>query len=678
MRKLLFVLAFLLSISHSSLTQISEGGLPYSFTHEGVESSVPTFDLSVTLNLNNGSEEELDDSTVTDEDPIIGETFQVNMSPITDGKWEVLDQGDSLWRLQINASSGTHIMLLFDDFYLPEGAKLFVYSSDKQQVLGAFTSENNTEQRKFTVAPIKSQSVVLEYYKPEYVQTSASLSLKSIGLLSIGSDVFNDVNTNANGLDGFGASGSCMINAKCPQYDATWCNQRRSVAIIYRTVGNSKYGICTGTLLNNERNDGKPIFLTAFHCLDADDNLSLSQDEIDAVQYWVFAFNYQSSGCSNPINEPSLDQSVSGAILINANHNTDYALLQLNHRPAKNYGVYYSGWSNEYYGWSIFNRPYNGVCIHHPKGDIKKISDYGLIKQKEGIDKYGHVWEYEYHWYLQFTNGRTEKGSSGSALFDNNGYVVGQLRGGYPGCGSNGAYFGRFSMSWYKFGIGWALNPNAIYTNNFSTFISKKGGDEPCKENWYFASGNDLHTSDNVSFLNPSTVGTRMYDGVYNAKNNITAEAVTIQSNTSVHFEAGNSVLLKPGFIAKKGSHFVAKIEGCVGGCGNGYKTDPGSDNGMTIVTETNENLENTNTVENKPDAIVVYPNPNKGTFTVELPYKATEVLKFQIMNQYGIVVYESKYAEKKTVELEGAVAGLYHLLVLMKDQIITKKIIIQ
>ena len=86
------------------------------------------------------------------------------------------------------------------------------------------------------------------------------------------------------------------------------------------------------------------------------------------------------------------------------------------------------------------------------------------------------------------------------------------------------------------------------------------------------------------------------------------------------------------------------------GGCGNGYKTDPGngSDNGMTIVTETNENLENTNTVENKSDAIAVYPNPNKGTFTVKLPYKATEVLKFQIMNQYGIVVYESKYAEKK------------------------------
>ena len=45
----------------------------------------------------------------------------------------------------------------------------------------------------------------------------------------------------------------------------------------------------------------------------------------------------------------------------------------------------------------------------------------------------------------------------------------------------------------------------------------------------------------------------RQYDGVYNAKDDISAENTTIQSGTKVVFEAGNKILLKPGFHATAG-----------------------------------------------------------------------------------------------------------------------------
>lgn len=670
-KHLIGILAGLLGLVQQSYGQISEGGEPYTFS-KSLESQVSSYNLTASLqNLESSIRTDTieSDTVVTFYDPIIGEVFPANINQLSQGTWDVLDNNDKIWRLKINSSAGSYMMLVFDDFYLPQGTSLYIYSSDKTQLLGSFTSKNNTSQNKFTTSPLKCNSLILEYYKPNWVTEQEHLNIQSIGLIT--KDFANIINKE------LGESGDCMINAKCPEYE-NWCNQRRSVALIIRVLqGGGQIRWCSGSLVTNERRDGKPLLLTAFHCIDNDpENNSIEQSEKDEIQNWVFVFNYQSSDCNNPTTEPSLMYSISGATYVNSHKKSDYALLQLHHKPPKNYNVYYNGWSND-----KDDMTNTGVCIHHPSGDIKKISEWD--KKTSLLVNY---------WRVKYTAGSTEGGSSGSALFNSSGYVVGQLKMGLAACDNNKAdYFGRFDKSWHNFGLSWELNPNGTHSGSSQHYISSMSGDETCRDDWYFASGNDLHTSANVSFLNLSTLGTRQYDGVYNAKNSIVAENVTIQAGTSVTFEAGNEIVLKPGFHAEAGSNFVAKIGDCERGCGNGFKMAGGGNSNqakddMTIVQNEQEiesiifeqNKEISDTLLFFDETITVFPNPNDGSFEISIPFKSEEIDRIQVINQTGQIVFEKTSNTGTEINIPNPIPGMYFVSVVSKGKVFTQKIIIK
>lgn len=670
---LIWILAGLLGLAQQTYGQISESGVPYTFSN-GLESQVSSFNLTANLqNLESSVRADTieNDTVVTFYDPIIGEVFPADINQFSQGKWDVLENNDKIWRLKINSNAGSYMMLIFNDFYLPKGTSLYIYSSDKTQLLGAFTSKNNTTQNKFTTTPLKCNSLVIEYYKPSWVTEQEHLNIQSIGLIT--KDFAKIINKE------LGESGDCMINAKCPEYE-NWCNQRRSVALIIRVLqGVGQIRWCSGSMLTNERRDGKPLLLTAFHCIDNDpENNVIDQSEKDEIQNWIFVFNYQSSDCENPTTEPSLMYSISGATYINSHKKSDYALLQLHQKPPKNYNVYYNGWSN-----NKDDMTNTGVCIHHPAGDIKKISEW----DKKATLKTNF-------WKVKWTAGSTEGGSSGAPLFNKNGYVVGQnyASNGKPVCDeAKRNYFGRFDKSWHKFGLSWELNPNGIHSGSSQHYISSMNGDETCKSDWYFANGNDLHTSANVSFLNISSIGTRQYDGVYNAKNSIVAENVAIQAGTSVSFEAGNEIILKPGFHAEAGSNFVAKIGDCERGCGNGFKMAGGSNpnqprDDMTIVQNEQE-IENIILEQNKEisdtlyffdETITIFPNPNDGSFEISLPFMSEEIDRIQVINQTGQIVFEKTSHTGNEINIPNPIPGMYFVSVVSKGKVFTQKIIIK
>lgn len=667
-QKILIQLLILIGINNFAFGQISQGGLPYSL-RENITLNSSIYTLSNKLDLkksNLKTDTIIDGEIISTNERDIGKLFPVSITPEHFGKWTVSTNGDSIWQLQIDAIYGKYMMLIFDDFYLPQGTELFVYSADKSDILGAFTSKNNTKQRKFSTTPLKTNSLIIEYYQPTQTKEALTLSIMSIGLIGNAFSQLLDKN--------FGTSGACMINAMCPDYD-DWCDQRRSVALIIRVItGAGAIRWCSGSLLTNERRDGKPYFLTAFHCIDNDpENNSIEQSEKDEIQNWIFVFNYQSPNCNNPPTEPSLLQSINGATYINSHHKSDYALLQLNQRPPQDYNVFYNGWSND-----NSDMTETGVCIHHPSGDIKKISEW---EKKTSF--------YPKHWRVKYTAGSTEGGSSGSPLFNSNGYVVGQLHSGSAACGNNGSdYFGRFDKSWFKYGLDVILNPNGDHSGLTQYYIESMNGDEICKDNWYFASGNDLHTSNNVSFLNPSTIGTRMYNGVYNAQDNITAENVTIQSGTTVRFVAGESIVLKPGFHAEAGSNFSASIGDCLQNCDNGFKKSSGdislNDNGMHIV-DTVLIMENNITSDYAEkqlyfydEIIKIYPNPNSGDFVIDISLNKNEVLKVTIINQLGQTVYTTDFISGDIINIPNPKTGIYFVSVVTKDKILTQKIIIK
>ena len=58
------------------------------------------------------------------------------------GRWQELSNGDRLWQLTIRCPQALSINLLYDRFWLPEGGKFFVYTTDRKHSIGAFTSIN--------------------------------------------------------------------------------------------------------------------------------------------------------------------------------------------------------------------------------------------------------------------------------------------------------------------------------------------------------------------------------------------------------------------------------------------------------------------------------------------------------------------------------------------------------
>src|SRR5690606_21980238 len=113
---------------------------------------------------------------------------------------------------------------------------------------------------------------------------------------------------------------------------------------------------------------------------------------------------------------------------------------ELDEVPLDEYAVYYSGWDNA-------DQPAQSVTgIHHPMGDIKKISrSFAPVTAQSSLVG-GNTYD---AWQVgMFDEGLTQSGSSGSGLWNENGLLVGQLIGGFGTCGdTNTSAYGRFDLS---------------------------------------------------------------------------------------------------------------------------------------------------------------------------------------------------------------------------------------
>jgi hypothetical protein len=662
MKQSQIIVILLIFMANYSIGQISELSVTISFSID-ISEEISSFEINETISNYPNNRQVIDttegDTTII-QLPQIGRIYSANINSVSSGTWSRLANGDSLWRIQINSNSGLYIMLIFNQFYIPETSKLYIYSTDRSQVLGAFTGKNNTEFQKFTSSPIKANSIIVEFLKPATVSEKEKLCIQSIGLITESFD--------SSLPEEFGSSGQCMINAKCPEFE-DWCNQRRSVALIVRILQNDgEILLGTGSLITNERKDGKPLLLTAFHLIDTNDNNLIDQSEKDEIQNWLFIFNHQTENCNNPIFQTtSLFYSIPGATYINSHKNSDYALIQLNQKPPGNYNAYYNGWSNE-----VDYMTNTGVCFHHPSGDVKKVSAW----EKTSTLKVNF-------WKVKWNAGSTSGGSSGAPLISSEGFIVGQNYGTTrkPACDEDKRnLFGRFDKSWHNFGLNWILNPNGVHSGSSENYISTMSGDETCKENWYFATGNDLHTSLNVSFLDMTSLGTRQYDGLYNAKNSIVAENVTIQSNTAVSFEAGNEIVLSPGFTAEVGCKFEAIINDCEKGCGNGFKMDnKGNRNDVFIVNgKLHDEIVDDDRNKILDDEINIYPNPNEGRFHIVIPLKYNKFEKLQVINQLGQIVFTSSSFVDSEIIIPNPLSGLYFIMIYSPNEVFTKKLLIK
>lgn len=236
-------------------------------------------------------------------------------------------------------------------------------------------------------------------------------------------------------------SKSCHYNVTCLQGTDSWS---RSVARMSYVKGGYSY-VCSGALLNNVKEDFTPYFLSANHCIS-------TQVVASTLETWWL---YRTTGCNSTMLDSGGKKLRGGATLLYASAETDTSFLLL--RDGMPSGVVFAGWSA--------GKPPIGetvVAIHHPAGDVQKVSIGDLTNSLSCRDvgdgsggftcsnsdintgKYLNV---------DWTAGITEGGSSGSPVFRNQGgslYVIGQLYGGSSACPAQGrSVYGRFDVSFY-------------------------------------------------------------------------------------------------------------------------------------------------------------------------------------------------------------------------------------
>ncbi len=350
----------------------------------------------------------------------------------TDGTWEPIDAETLMWRLHVTSPKATSLSLGFTAYNMPSGGRLFVYSADGKQMLGPYTEHNNTKHHQLWTPLIYSDDIVVELTIP--VNEVENLEL-TLGAINHGYRQMLSPPT----VMAMGNSASCEINAACPAGDG-WRDQIRSVALYYVTRADGTYQ-CTGTLINNTAQDGKPYFLTAFHCFDEYWDGVLA-DPNGAAASMVVYWNFQASTCSGTTGPEN--QTQTGAYFRAAYNPTDFTLVELDEMPPQDFNVYYAGWDR---GSAA---PSSGAVFHHPRGDLKKISvEYHPLSVTSWDPLTPGDGTHLYMPHLEV--GTVEIGSSGSPIFGPNKLLAGQIHGGViticdpP---SSPLRFGRFYKSW--------------------------------------------------------------------------------------------------------------------------------------------------------------------------------------------------------------------------------------
>jgi hypothetical protein len=328
----------------------------------------------------------------------------VALSPENSG-FIITTDDETIWVLPLSSKGALSLNLILGPCNLPDGAYIYIYDQDHQLIRGGFTNGSGTDRLTMPVMPVPGDRMVLECHFP-----GTDIPKGSIGVKQVAHDFAGFF-----GLEGikdiyYGRSDACEVDLNCST-NPNYLLAARSVVRLL--VAGAE--LCTGVLVNNTGSEYKAYVLTANHCIETESQAANT----------IFVFNYQSPWCDGP--DLTNMHSLAGSALRAENPDIDFSLVELNQFPSLVFKPYFSGWD------VTLTTPSNTFAIHHPEGDVMKISidDNAPVTSSYPIS--GFV-SNSFWLILKWDMGATEPGSSGGPLFDQNGRLRGTLTGGSATC----------------------------------------------------------------------------------------------------------------------------------------------------------------------------------------------------------------------------------------------------
>jgi lysyl endopeptidase len=385
--------------------------------------------------------------------------------------------GQTVFLLTLESEGAIFMSAKFSRFILPDGVSVTLSARDDVYVAGPFTSENMTSTGRFGTPMIPGDRITIEIQvprgveMPEIVFESVSHGYKDV----LGMGRFFDDYAQAGGATGIERGGefSCQRDIVCEE-GQPYIHLKDAVAEGY----DGAY-VCSGQLVNNTRNDGRYLYLTAAHC-------GWWQDPSTMAYYWDYA-NETCDGNDFPAFTYSLG---STNLYHSTNPDYDINLLELDGTNLEGaFDIYYAGWNRG------STPPTSTFSISHPDDKPMQIAidNDPAIDCNQGPCPGG--WGGEYWRITDYEVGMPEGGSSGSALFDQNQLVVGVLTG---GVGTNCFDFGW--DEYYKLSNEWAqLQPFLDPDNTGAlTMPGWDGSTNPCPP--------DLNNDGELNFFDVSAL----------------------------------------------------------------------------------------------------------------------------------------------------------------------------
>ena len=366
--------------------------------------------------------------------------IDVEIEPQTSGQWDIVPGRGYVWRTGIHVEKALSLNLFLENYKMEPGMTLYVYSETKDNIAGPFDSSNNVNGGVLPVQSLPCNRIIVELNIPETSNFKLhTTNMKPFSIVSIGYGFRDMRNAGKIIYAALGEADICNIDINCKTGNH-WHREKKSVVLMETILPDRRSQYCTGTLINQavETERKKPYIITANHCV--------STQEL--AKNTTFIFGYENELCDGP--PPVKLPGITGSTLIVTKRNLDFSLLELSdnvltaeHRP------FYAGWN------ASTTVPQGAIGIHHPQGDVKKISlSLEPLSSSTFIDKVADLeCDKNAHWVVEnWHEGVTENGSSGSPIFDAEHRIVGLLSGGVATCANpKKDYYSKFSEQWNKY-----------------------------------------------------------------------------------------------------------------------------------------------------------------------------------------------------------------------------------
>jgi hypothetical protein len=317
--------------------------------------------------------------------------------------------GVLVWTTAIRSENADAIRLQLEGS-LPPSARAYIYAGTGE-VHGPYT-QNELRTGSFWTNTVYADEVFLEVQ----IANPAEAKLSSLHIRSM-AHIESPQFSPKKGIETDGTE--CFLDVTCiPESEFQHIvTVGRAMAQLVFASGGSTF-VCSGGLLNNTREDGTPLFLTANHCFD-------TQSEASSLEA---TWNYKTTSCSDPNIEPNraLFPRSLGATLLATGAASDFTLVRLN-QPPPNTAVFL-GWDasqnfSTQGGLKLFR-------VHHPQGKTQFYARHAVVgtgSTCQNLPRGNYI-------YMADEVSGAAGGSSGSPVMLASGAVVGQLRG---ACGPN-------------------------------------------------------------------------------------------------------------------------------------------------------------------------------------------------------------------------------------------------